>query len=305
MAQAGREDAPRHLRRDQPVAVLHNGDCVAGHVFGRRDDVALADFVLADRLAHGDGEAEHAGVALCHVAGRGGVGGGAGHAQRIEYVRPEIVGVTLAAVGLDDIGQHVVADVEILVFPAHRRGEAGLGQRSRRLLGGGVLGQDDTVARLGQATGMVQEMVDRDLARGGLVGDAEPGDVGLDRRVQVELALLGKLGHRQRGKRLALRADEHRRLRRHGAAACRAVALEIDDLAALDHGQRRAGQAMFGHLSGDGGVERGEVNLTWGGGRDRGGRCRREQQKDDEEKTANGRGTPSGPRPPLLSACVN
>ena len=108
---------------------------------------------------------------------------------------------------------------------------------------------------------MIQQVAQRDLRRGGFVGDAKAGQVALHGRVQVELAGLDQLHDRHAGHRFAKRGELERGLGRDWppVGAGNAEALEMDDLVALDDAERQAGDAQLAHLPLDVGVDCGEA----------------------------------------------
>ena len=93
---------------------------------------------------------------------------------------------------------------------------------------------------LWKTAGLVDEHTHGDLGRGLWIGQAEPGDVALDRSVELDLAGLHQLHNRQGGKRFGDRADDKWRLRRDRASGGvrLSVALQIDDPVAF-HDRKR------------------------------------------------------------------
>ncbi len=82
------------------------------------------------------------------------------------------------------------------------------------------------------------------------VGHAKPGQVALDRGVQLDLAGFDQLHHRQGGEGLGERADKEGRLGagRFTARTGLAKAAQVGDPVALNDRQSRAGNAQTVHL---------------------------------------------------------
>ncbi len=114
---------------------------------------------------------------------------------------------------------------------------------------------------LRQSTGVVKQVTDADLCRGGLVSQTEPWEILLDGCVQLQPALLNQLHDGQGRHGFSQRGQEEGRLRRDRAPRriCDAVTLEIHDLIALNNGECQAGDALLLHPGFDIGVHGGEV----------------------------------------------
>ncbi len=81
----------------------------------------------------------------------------------------------------------------------------------------------------------------------------EPRQVAPDRGIEIELSRIDELHDRKRGKGLAERADDHRRLNGHRTAGRSGdpKGVEVGDLVALHDAEREPGDAKFRHLFGD------------------------------------------------------
>jgi hypothetical protein len=93
------------------------------------------------------------------------------------------------------------------------------------------------------AGGVREQVTHGNACRGLWISQAEPGEILLHRRIQVQLACFHQLHHGQCRDTLGEGADDQRCLGRHGAAAAGpAQAASIDHLASVHDGNREAGQ---------------------------------------------------------------
>jgi hypothetical protein len=161
-----------------------------------------------------------------------------------------------------------------------------LGERGRR--GEGQLGQPGLG---GDPAGLVEQLADRDQVRLAAIADLERREVRPDRGVQVHLAFSSELHDRQRGERLAHRAQVERSVR--GGVTHPA---EQDRLAAADDSHRRAGGVVGAGLLPHVGLDPRDRGLPRGGRRAGGGRGRRRgrgwPEGQAEEDQGDGQGDP-------------
>ncbi len=185
--------------------VVH-GHRVMGHVFGSRDDEAGADLVHPVRLALWVYKAKEAAVALrkSFLTGQCRIGIRASHLQRIEYIFLDVVFVAHPAYILNHDRQHVIANIEILMYYADRRGQFCGSQGADGILICCILRQHGCEPGFGKSAHVMQEVIDGDLLRGAIISDPEPGNVVLHRGARIDLPLLDQLGNRQARERLAL-----------------------------------------------------------------------------------------------------
>ena len=93
-------------------------------------------------------------------------------------------------------------------------------------------------------------MAHGDAGRGDGIGDTEPGQVALHRRIQFHLARLNQLHDRQRREGFAHRGENERSVRgdRSPALVGRPEATQMHDLVVMDQAQRQAGNVIGLHL---------------------------------------------------------
>jgi hypothetical protein len=152
--------------------------------------------------------------------------------------------------------------------------------------------------------GLVKQVPHGDAGRGDRVGQAEPGQVALHRRVQVDLARLDQLHDRQGGQRLGRRGQQEGGLRgdRPAGRAGLAEAAQVHHLVAVDDAERQAGQAggapLRLHVAVDGGKIRRAGARCAGRGRDRWAhRAKREQGEQGSQHRDGGPPHCAGPQP--------
>jgi hypothetical protein len=116
---------------------------------------------------------------------------------------------------------------------------------------------------LGQTAGLIEELAHSDPGRGDWIGHPEPGDVALDRRIELDLAGLHQLHDCEGGKRLRGRADAKGCLWSDGPSGVigPSYTFQVDDLISLHDAQGQAWDARLLQLSLGVHVDLGEVRL--------------------------------------------
>ena len=270
--------------------LIQQGDHVARQVFGAGDDLTRRHKPGPVHLGARDREAEDLPVALGHLRRRGRVGDRLAHAQRRKDVLTHIAGVCLPCDLLDQQTQQPVVLAVILELRASRRGLADVTHGACLFDQGGGPEIGVRIAFLAQTTGVIEQVADGDTCTcaalrrkcrclGGRrrVGHLPPRQVALDRRVELELALLDELHHGQCGEALAHRSQIQLRTGRHRPArACLAIAAQHDHLAVFDYGHGQARDMVLPYLRLQKRVEAGQVERRrrW-----RRGGCRRDEEQ--------------------------
>ena len=203
---------------------------------------------------------------------------------------------------MHDQPQDRVVDRAVLVLLADRRRQLDGPQLANRPFERSVTRVAVALERppgLGrQAARLIQQVADGDYTGSVLVGDAEPGQVALYRRVELDLPRLDELHDRHGGERLAQRADDERRPRRHRPTRVVGLteAAHVGDPVVPDDAQRESGNSLHLHLVLDEAFDRG---VLAGGGLAVGGRSVRARPGRPVGRTEDERGKdrPAGDLP--------
>ena len=217
----------------------------AGHVRRVRDRIVVA----SQHLGQGQRRARHADRVEHPLAQRDRVG-------VTEVVRRPAIGHRRGEAARR---HHLVA---VLVLLAVGRGQGQLRHPGDQQLGGELERVEDELEVAPGEAGAGAEGVARGQARRQLrVGDGEGRQQVDQRRLPAQPSGVDEGGRQQRAERLGDRADPQQGVggdRRRLPDLADAKALQENDLAALDDGDRRAGHARLGQLRRDIGLERGQ-----------------------------------------------
>ena len=171
------------------------------------------------------------------------VGVAAHHLQRLEHLRLHQRLPRAARHGLQHRAEQHEVEFAVLKAFVNRPVEQDCVESARQFFNTGVAPlnkRDDTVGAR-KATGLIEQVAQRDARRGLGIGNAEPGQDALRRRIRVELAGVDGLPHQQRSERLGERADRERRVGADRfAAPVVAEASRMADLSPIHAGQCNA-----------------------------------------------------------------